>query len=57
MAGWEGGAMLLLGCFGLLLGIAGFWSLTSRFTKLGKLVLERNSIKAPMEGDNSACDL
>ncbi len=33
------------------------WSLMFRFTKLGKLVLERNSIKAPMEGDNSACDL
>ncbi len=31
--------------------------LRTRFTKQGKLVLERNSVKAPMGGDNSACDL
>ncbi len=31
--------------------------LWARFTKQGKLALERNSIKAPMRGENSACDL
>ncbi len=29
----------------------------ARFTKQGKLALERNSIKAPMGGDTSAGDL
>ncbi len=29
----------------------------ARFTAQGKLALEHNSIKAPMGGGNSACDL
>ncbi len=35
----------------------GYNSGLSRFTKQGKLALERNSIKAPMGEENSACDL
>ncbi len=32
-------------------------TLRARFTKQGKLVLERNSIKVQMGEENSACDL
>ncbi len=34
-----------------------FPTLRARFTKQGKLSLERNSIEAPMGGKNYACDL
>ncbi len=33
------------------------FTLRARFTKQGKLVLERNSIKAPMGGEISVVDL